>query len=63
MIKLKVGQMIPIHIKRGQKTAKEYWKVYQIYKHFVVLENGLYKTCAFYNDIRRNIPVVLYSNG
>lgn len=60
MTDLKVGQMIDVIIRRGGKKTPETWKVHSLYPRFAVLDNGLYKTCAFYCDLATNWSILVH---
>ena len=48
------GQRITINVRKSQQSMVERVsvKVYQMYDRFCVLDNGKFKFCAFYGDIK-----------
>ena len=55
------GQSITINVRRAEKLfiTQESFRVYQMYPRFCVLDNGKYKVCAFYGDLKRKEPVTI----
>lgn len=55
-----IGKTISIRVKKGYEKSTERWKIHSLHKKFMILENGMYRTSAFYDDIKRRISVVVY---
>ena len=55
------GQSITINARRADKlfVTQENFTVYQMYPKFCVLDNGKYKVCAVYDDLKHKTPIVI----
>lgn len=53
------GQSIKVMITRSDNSVPEQedFTVYQLYSKFAVLDNGLYKVCAFIHDLKCGRPI------
>ena len=45
---------------KGSEKTRDVFTVHKKFKKYVVLRNRKYRVCAFYRDIERGIPVVIY---
>lgn len=56
-----IGQSITINARRAEKmlVTREEFTVYQMYHKFCVLDNGKYKVCAYYDDLKQKMPIVI----
>ena len=59
MKRMYIGQNVKVKVVRSdnQEASQEDFKVHSIFPKFVVLDNGIFKSCAFIRDLESGIPV------
>ena len=58
---MNIGDKIKIRVKRGNCVGIDVqeFTVYQMYPKFCVIDNGKYKTCAYYRDIHNGDVITI----
>lgn len=58
-VNMYIGQSIKVKVIRSdnQVPVQEDFKVHSMYPKFVVLDNGIFRVCAFLRDIKIGLPV------
>lgn len=57
---LYIGRVITINTQRIQTKSQDRVTVCGLYDHVVMLDTGLFKVSATYDDLKHKRPIVLY---